>query len=585
MKTNIKIIGIALGALLAGLAIGYFLFRSDAQTPSSETHQHADMMSEAANETWTCSMHPQIRQEEPGDCPICGMDLIPLEESSGNDPLVLEMTREAVKLADIQTTVVRSGSRPANQLLRMSGKIQADERQVASLVAHVPGRIEKLFITFTGEEVQKGQKLATIYSPELISAQQELLEALRLRELNPDLLEAARKKLRYWKIAEADIRAIESSGEIRELFTVVADKAGVVTRRRVAVGDYVPQGAVLFDVVDLSTLWVLFDAYEEDLPLITVGDRVEFRTPALPGRTFSTRITFVDPVIDPETRVAKVRAEVKNTRGALKPEMLVYGTLQKRSGGDEAVRVPKSAVMWTGPRSVVYVKLPGRDIPSFAFREVELGESFGDAYEVLAGLEAGEEVVTYGSFVIDAAAQLNNQASMMNKDVLLDGQDPGAQVPDYRAQRPSGFQDRLSGVLQAYLSLKDALVAADSTVAREKAEEILTLLDKWPDPDFEELAAQRYWEEKAQALRTQAENISNGEVLSSQRAAFDPLSQALIHAVKAFGVREDTVYVQHCPMAFNDEGADWISTEEEIRNPYFGDLMLTCGLIEETLTP
>ena len=150
-------------------------------------------------------MHPQIKQNEPGDCPLCGMDLIPLEENTSNDPLVLEMTNEAVKLANIQTSIVGETAGQSGKTIRLSGKVQPDERLASSQVAHVPGRIEKLFVSFTGEQVNKGQKIATLYSPELITAQRELLEALKLQTLNPELVEAARNKLRYWKIENATI--------------------------------------------------------------------------------------------------------------------------------------------------------------------------------------------------------------------------------------------------------------------------------------------------------------------------------------------------------------------------------------------
>ncbi|MEL6925305.1 MAG: efflux RND transporter periplasmic adaptor subunit, partial [Bacteroidota bacterium] len=328
-NSNIKLIITALVAIGLGLLGGYFLFGNQAAPPPATAEAPADVHQHSEEEIWTCSMHPQIRQNEPGLCPICEMDLIPLEANTSNNPLVLEMTDAAVKLANIQTTTVGGSAAQQGKTLRLSGKVQTDERLASSQVAHVPGRIEKLYVSFTGEQVKSGQQLADIYSPDLIAAQRELLEAKKLSELNPQLLEAARNKLRYWKIEDSIIEAIEQEGRIRETFSLFASASGIVTNRRVAVGDYVQQGQALFDLISLRRVWVLFDAYEEDLAYAKVGDQVNFTTPAVPNKTFTTRITFIDPLINPQTRTASLRAEVSNPRGQLKPEMLVTGTLKK----------------------------------------------------------------------------------------------------------------------------------------------------------------------------------------------------------------------------------------------------------------
>ncbi|MEZ4950949.1 MAG: efflux RND transporter periplasmic adaptor subunit, partial [Saprospiraceae bacterium] len=524
------------------------------------------------------------RQPEPGQCPICGMDLIPLEESSSNDPLVLEMTREAVKLSNIQTTTigVKSGSNATG--IRLSGKIQPDERLASSQVVHVPGRIEKLFVSFTGEQVRKGQKVALVYSPELITAQRELLEAAKLESVNPQLLEAAKNKLRYWKIATEVIDEILQNGNIRETFPVYADESGTVTQRRVSVGDYVRQGEALFDLINLYKVWALFDAYEEDLQKISIGSKISFTTPSLPGKTFTSRITFIDPVINATTRVASVRAEVTNAGGTLKPEMLIYGTLESTKGNSSNLTVPKSAVLWTGKRSVVYVKVPDMNIPSFQYREVELGEAIGDTYQVLNGLEAGEEVVTNGAFTIDAAAQLNNQASMMNHNVEVKGEKKDDSLPDYSEETPTAFKEQLSRLTNSYLAVKDALVATDANMTSQKSESVLESLNQ-VDMELLEGPAHLYWMKVMKAIKAHTTKMKEASDVEIQREQFDFLSQALIKTLSAFGVAKDTFYVQHCPMANENNGADWISNEKKIRNPYFGDKMLTCGTVKTVLNP
>ena len=571
-------------ALAVGLLGGYLIFGGSATATDADVHEHTETTDDAGETTWTCSMHPQIRQPEPGDCPICGMDLIPLAETSSNDPAVFEMTETAVALANVQTTVVGRGALSEGaDLRRLSGKVQADERLAASQVAHVPGRIERLYVSFTGEQVRRGQRLADIYSPELITAQRELLEARKLRDVSPELLAAARDKLRYWKIDSATIVRIEQSGTIQEVFTLFADASGVVTERRVAVGDYVRRGEPLFDLVNLSRVWVLFDAFEEDLRRIAVGDRIEFTTPALPERTFTTRVTFIDPVLDPATRTAGIRTEVSNPGGQLKPQMLVYGTLlPDRAAAGGALTVPKSAVLWTGTRSVVYLKVPDATVPTFEFREIKLGESRGDNYVVEEGLTAGDEVVTYGNFAIDAAAQLNNQMSMINRMVNSEAAPREVVAPSFVEETPAAFQRQLTELVAAYLPVKDALVASEPATAARAANEFISVLGS-VDMSLVQGDAHHYWMEQLQALQAHGKQLAGSDDLEAQRQQFEFLSTALINTLRAFGVAGETVYVQHCPMAFNDRGADWLAMESTIRNPYFGDQMLTCGVVEDTL--
>lgn len=570
--------------MLGGLGLGYLLFGGNEAVPVEE-HQHDMTATAGGAEIWTCSMHPQIRQPEPGICPICEMDLIPLDQNMSDDPLVLKMTEQAVALARIATTEVGTAT-ATGDTLELNGKIKADERRAASQVAHVPGRIEQLFVTFTGERVKAGQKLATVYSPELVTAQKELLEALRFAGTNMDLAEASRQKLRNWKIDEATIQQIQSSGEIISNVTIYADRAGVVMDKRVNVGDYIKQGEALFTLADLGRLWVLFDAYEEDLANIKVGDRVLFSTPALPGRKFTASLSFIDPLINAGTRVAATRAEINNPGGVLKPEMFVRGQIALRRGEAGAeISVPKTAVLWTGDRSVVYVEVPNMEVPSYEYREVTLGDRVGNQYLIREGLQPGDRVVTNGAFSIDAAAQLNNQLSMMNRDVQVQGQDMVMEmaVPDYRAETPSAFKEQVGALALAYLALKDAFVNTDPQAVTQAAG---NFRDRLEGVDMMLLKgdAHTYWMQQLEALDVHSRNMIGQEEIEAQRRQFDFLSQALIHTVKAFGAEGEALYVQHCPMAFDNEGADWISNEETIRNPYFGEKMMKCGSVLEQLT-
>jgi Cu(I)/Ag(I) efflux system membrane fusion protein len=299
--------------------------------------------------------------------------------------------------------------------------VQADERLLQNQVAHVSGRVEKLLVNFTGEPVRKGQKLAVIYSPELVTAQQELLEAAKTKQSQPEIYEAAKEKLRQWKLSDAQISAIENSHNIQSNIDIEATTSGIVTARRINMGDYVSAGSTLYEVSDLSRVWVLFDAYESDLPFLKQGDKISFTIQALPGNSFEGIVRFIDPVIDPVNRVAKVRIEIGNPGGKLKPEMFATGIVKSNLAEYKGkLVIPASAVLWTGKRSIVYVKQSG-DEPIFHLREIELGPKLGESFLVLNGLNDGEEIVTQGAFSIDAAAQLEGKPSMMNLPSVIDG--------------------------------------------------------------------------------------------------------------------------------------------------------------------
>jgi Cu(I)/Ag(I) efflux system membrane fusion protein len=398
--------------LIIGLFLGWAVFHSAKKTENEHNH----LEEESAIEVWTCSMHPQIRMDKPGKCPICAMDLIPVVQSGGAsiDSTAVHLTHEAAQLANVLTTVV-SRQNPVKEL-RLYGKVQADERLRQNQVSHISGRIEKLLVNFTGEPIQKGQKLAVVYSPELVVAQQELLEAVATKQSYPDIYEAAKERLRQWKLTEIQISDIEKSGNVQANIDIVSTTNGIVTAKRVNSGDYVNQGSVLFEISDLSQVWVLFDAYETDLPFLKQGDQIDFTLQALPGNSYSGTISFIDQVIDPTNRVAKVRVEISNPGAKLKPEMFVTGMVKsKLKSFDNQIVIPRSAVLWTGKRSIVYVKQPG-DEPVFKIREIELGPQLGNSYVVTSGLTDGEEIVTEGAFSVDAAAQLEGKPSMMTPE-------------------------------------------------------------------------------------------------------------------------------------------------------------------------
>ena len=433
IKQNYKLV---VGILIIGVLIGFLTGRLSSH-PQISTSPNSQI-STSSHQIWTCSMHPQIRMDHPGKCPICGMDLIPLKNNTNQEAAVspneIQMTDAAMKIANIQTMVVHKAY--PDKKVYLLGKIQPDERNIAELTARFSGRIEKLYVNFTGQRMAKGDKLATIYSPQLITAQKELLEAEEYKQSNPDFYKAARNKLKLWDLTDEQINNIETKGEAQTSFDILSPIEGTVTQRNVTPGDYVKEGNSLFEVIDLTKVWVMFEAYENDLQWIKVGDKVDFTTQSLPGKNFSGHVGFIDPVIDPKTRIARVRVEVPNPGLVLKPEMFVNGlAVSSVAGNHKDLMIPKTAVLWTGKRAVVYVKVPGHEQqPTFAYREIVLGPEAGDFYVVAGGLQEDEEIAVNGVFKIDAAAQLAGKPSMMNPQ----GGNPGAgEMPGMKMITPA----------------------------------------------------------------------------------------------------------------------------------------------------
>jgi len=454
--------------IVIGLFIGWAIFHTS--NKKEETHNHQTVESKA--QIWTCAMHPQIRMDKPGKCPICAMDLIPLIQNgtSEMDPRAVHLTKESAELANVLTTIV-STQNPVKEL-RLYGKVQADERLLQNQVAYIPGRIEKLMINFTGEMVRKGQPLALIYSPELVTAQQELLEAAKTKGTQPEIYEAAKEKLHQWKLTDKQITEIENSGKVQANMEVESSANGIVTARRVNNGDYVGQGSVLYEVSDLSRVWVLFDAYESDLPFLKRGDKVEFSIQALPGASYSGTIMFIDPVIDPINRVAKVRIEMSNPDAKLKPEMFATGIVRSNLAEyKNKLVIPRSAVLWTGKRSIVYVKQPGNE-SVFKIREIELGPQLGNSYIVTEGLKDGEEIVTQGAFSVDAAAQLEGKPSMMNSasDKSSTDRKEGGKVSSMPGMDMSGGTDDTQRVTSSHPLSEQIKVSGNCEMCKERIE-------------------------------------------------------------------------------------------------------------------
>lgn len=565
-------------ALAGGLLLGYLFFAGskDEHSPNASANN-----SDSETEMWTCSMHPQIMQPEAGNCPICGMELIPADQSmdmANNHSF--SMTENAMALANIQTTIVEGNSNGnANNEVVLSGKVVTNEEDNSVQISYFTGRIEKLYVSFTGESLKAGQLLATIYSPELFSAQQELLTAAELKNSQPDLYKAVRNKLKIWKLSDKQIDAIEASGKVQQNLPIYATVSGTVTEKLVSEGDQVSQGQVLLKVSNLNSVWADFDVYENQIPLFEKGQGISITTNANPNKTYNAKVSFIDPMLNPNTRTTVLRAELENKNGELKPGMFVKGTMKVVAIPTEShnITVPETAVLWTGKRSVVYVKTDP-NAPQFEMREISLGSKLGERYQVLEGLSAGEEIVTNGTFTVDAAAQLQGKPSMMNMSATQNSKETSKKFNEIDIE----FQDKLYQLVSIYLELKTALVSSNSDKANIHAAELAKAIEIINTSNLKTEEAKTYLTSRLEQCKTSANNIAKTNNLDGIRTLFKPLSENLIAIVKAFRTNH-TIYEQFCPMADNNKGGYWLSLEKEIRNPYFGEAMLNCGEVMDTL--
>lgn len=556
--------------ILAALLIGYF----GASMRSGGTHEHdamsQGMETDAAEATiWTCAMHPQIQLPEPGSCPICGMNLIPLETSGGGDdgPRTLTLSAGARAIAEVQTAV--AVRKPVAKSLRLLGTLEVAEPRVREITAWVPGRVEKLYVDFEGASVRRGDRLYELYSPEVYSAQEALIQTLRASERTgaaSPAVDAARERLRLWGLTDGQISSIEKSGTPMTRITIVAPVSGTITHRAVSEGSTFKGGQHLFSITDLSQLWLQLDAYESDLPWLRTGHDVLFETGAFPGETFEGSIEFIDPTLNTKTRTANVRVAVKNGDGRLKPGLFARATIRApwRGGAGEGdpLVIPATAPLVTGKRAVVYIEEePGR----YTGREVVLGTRAGDMQVVQSGLREGERVVTNGAFKIDSALQIQAKTSMMSAASMDHGTTSAI------------FRKSVGGALGHYLAASTALSVDDLAAARKAANALAHELHAI-DPLSLARSARSEWVALSMEAAGAAHALESAADLAAARTAFLAMSNAMIPITEMFHPEyAQTVSIFHCSMADHNKGADWLQTGSQTENPYFGSEMYRCG--------
>lgn len=611
---------LVIGFVSVAFILGAVMFSGSG---NSTVHDHStESTSKVAKaETWTCSMHPQIRQPKPGKCPICFMDLVPVESSADEEqlgPRQLKLSAHALKLADIQTATVERKYVAAR--IRMVGKVNYDETRLRTITSRVPGRLDRLYVDYTGVPVETGDHLVYLYSPELITAQQELLQALKSSRKYSGgkiVLNAAREKLKLWGLSAGQITAIETHGKPKDHLTIYSPISGIVISKDALEGMYVKTGTRIYTIADLSRVWVKLDAYESDLSWIRYGQTVTFETEAYPGEEFTGKIAFIDPVLDPKTRTVKVRVNVENAGFKLKPEMFVravvesslslsgkvmdpelagkwispmhpevvkdgpgscdvcgmplvkaekLGFVSADSEGQEApLVIPASAPLFTGKRAVVYLSVTDKQ-GVFEGREIVLGPRAGDYYIVKEGLEEGETIVVNGAFKIDSDLQIQAKPSMMSMETPLEID---------RKKVPPAFSQAFDKVADAYFKIQYALSSDDLESAKKEAAGFNDLLAA---VDMKRLKGKTHneWMNIATTLKAAGMKLTAAKDIEAARVQLQVITEPITNGAMFFGSPDRKIWRFHCPMAFENTGAYWLQNNDDTRNPYFGASMLKC---------
>ena len=395
-----KNLTLILGLLFLGLSaiVGMSACNKEAPQPA--------VTERAKKNLYQCPMHPHILKDKPGQCPICGMTLVPVDQGSVADSQsaggsIVRIDPAVVQNIGVRTEPVRRKILSAE--IRLDGKVVADESRIKSVTARVMGYVEKLRASITGQPVSQGQVLLELYSPDLLAAQEEFIQAMSAGVSGEVLAKSARRRLLGWGMPEYFLANLEKNRQSIRRVPLISPIRGVVMRKNVIEGQNVMPGMEMFQIVDLSRVWITARVFQNDLAVVKVGSSAQVRLRNLPGHDFTAKVFFVSPEMDPATRTVEIRMELPNTPSRdLKPEMFAEVVL-RAPGSDSILVVPEQALIRTGNRDVALVALgEGRYQP----RDVRVGRSAGGNVEILAGLEEGETLVTSAQFLIDSESNL-----------------------------------------------------------------------------------------------------------------------------------------------------------------------------------
>lgn len=514
------------------------------------------------------AMHPWIKSDKPGRCTICGMELTPVYEgdagfdaAGGGD--VVPLTQNMIQVMNVQTTDVQV--RPLERKLTVAGMIDDNATRHRVLSAYIPGRVEKLYVNYMGAEVKEGQPLAEFYSPALLQAEREF------RTLTGELREATALRLRQMGLTPKQIEELAKKPADKLTSQILAPIGGTVVGQNVYEGQYVQEGERLFEIADFSTMWFQFRAYEQDLPWIKPGLKVDITTPSHPGKTFSGTITFIDPNFDEATRSTKVRVELENPilegRRLLLHRLYADGLVHLEA--PPVLTIPRSAVIETGPEAVAYADQGGG---AYARRVLKLGRRGDALIEVLDGVKADEKVVVNGNLLIDGQAEMNRSFAQTEHSA------PGMMtnsMPLTDAQKPT---------VEAFVKVADAVSAALAKDDVKQFNAAGTDAMKATEAVAEALKDRK---ELADVLKhlSDARHLHGAADLAAARKMFHPFSNAAARLLEMTGSAPGSPAFDlfECPMVDRaipgvPKKGRWVQAAgRDIGNPYFGAEMLDCG--------
>jgi Cu(I)/Ag(I) efflux system membrane fusion protein len=522
---------------------------------------------------YSCSMHPQVRSNKPGKCPICGMELAPIGSlaTPGTNQDAIMLSSNVINVINVQTEPVQR--RSLARTLRVAGIIEDDATKHRFVSAYIDGRIDKLSVNYVGAEVVQGEPLATFYSPPLLAAEQEytLLISQRtnkiLRGENERMIALAEQRLRRMGLTGTQVQELATVTTTNIHTQILAPVSGTVVQRYAYEGQYVKEGDKLFEIADFATMWFQFDAYERDLTWIKPGQMVDVTIASVPGKIYQAPISFIDPNLSETTRSAKVRVELQNplvtVAGKPRRDLLhkTYGEGALKAELPDALVVSRSAVLSPSRQPVVYVE---KDQGLYEQRSVKLGRAGDDYWEVLEGLKEGDRVVTSGNMLIDAQAQLNQSSvsPASARPEFTEHQQKAARelmtvahnlAAALASDNVDGFNQLSSGATAAAEHFATAF--ADSEDRKNAATKISSATKFQPAKDLPE--ARRMFQPFAAAVAEFARDARREPALASVKVFRCPMTN------KAFPGAPKT--------------SMWVQTNAPLRNPFFGSEMIDCG--------
>ena len=514
------------------------------------------------------AMHPWVKSPKPGRCTICGMELTPVYEgdagfdaAGGGD--VVPLTQTMIQVLNVQTAEAQM--RPLKKTLTVAGMVDDNATRHRVLSAYIPGRVQKLHVNYMGAEVKEGQPLVEFYSPTLLQSEREY------RSLTGELRAATSLRLLQMGLTATQIEALTNKPADKLTSQILSPIGGTVVGQNVYEGQYVQEGERLFEIADFSTMWFQFRAYEQDLPWIKPGLKVDITTPSHPGKTFTGNITFIDPNFDEATRSTKVRVELENPlvegRRALLHRLYADGLVQLEA--PEVLTVPRTAVIETGPEAVAYVDQGGG---AYSRRVLKLGRRGDALVEVTSGLSTGDKVVVNGNLLIDGQAEMNRSFA-----------EPA--TTNAAAAALPALTDAQRKAVKEFLALADAITAA---LAADKLDDFNTQAAKshaaMPALMDAFVNADKAWHPLLKGIE-EAGHLEKASDLKAARKTFHPFSKAAVALAQTLRQSEKefaALKVFRCPMtksafAGAPNTSEWIQLQPTLRNPYFGAEMLDCG--------